>query len=299
MGWMDTVLAQLEDHLPGVSVGQTAEDLAGAMAVLDSSREFERSGAVAVCPLASMASSDGNQTVAAGDTFAVAGSVDPVSATQPPSDKSAAPRLWARFDVSGTLLLTGVTIRDQAISPSSGSDPLGAAAWVRSGGRLVATGVSFLRLVSTVWGGAVHVDGGGVAEFYGCLFDGCRATNDCSSDGWKHGAGGAISFWSGAAGVIADSALRSSHAGCVGGALYLQSDSQQHPSATNVTISRTTFADNHADYHMGDDVYIWRDNNQGAVPCSPPGEACDAYDGTTRCCFADNDESLTVTLPSN
>eukprot|EP01046_Picozoa_sp_COSAG06_P037328 COSAG06_NODE_4203_length_4481_cov_3.519651_6_plen_107_part_00 len=55
---------------------------------------------------------------------------------------------WAWFDVSGTLLLTGVTIREQSLSPDGVDDPQGAAVQVHSGGRLVATGVSFANLVS-------------------------------------------------------------------------------------------------------------------------------------------------------
>eukprot|EP01045_Picozoa_sp_COSAG04_P042121 COSAG04_NODE_13146_length_618_cov_1.175337_1_plen_73_part_00 len=45
----------------------------------------------------------------------------------------------------------------------------------------------------------------------------------------------------------------------------------------------------------------WRDNNQGAVPCPAPGKACPDlwHDGTTRCCFDGDYESLTVTLPNN
>ena len=149
----------------------------------------------------------------------------------------------------------------------------------------------------------MYVAGGGVAEFYGCLFDGCRATNDCSDPGGIHnGDGGAIFFGHGAAGTIADSALRNSHSGCAGGALHLRSGNQQQPFATNVTISRTAFGDNHADGNGGtdgNDVYIWHDNNQGAVPCPAPGTACDAYSGTTRCCIDGDYASLNVTLPSN
>ena len=78
----------------------------------------------------------------------------------------------------------------------------------------------------------------------------------------------------------------------------------QDPSATSVTISRTAFADNHADA-IGDDIEIWRDghknggSNQGAVPCPAPGKACYPVGGTTRCCFDGGYESLTVILPSN
>ena len=58
---------------------------------------------------------------------------------------------------------------------------------------------------------------------------------------------------------------------CAGGALWLHSVSQQDPFASNVTISRTTFADNHA--VLGDDIDIYRDINLGAVPCPAPGKA--------------------------
>ena len=84
-------------------------------------------------------------------------------------------------------------------------------------------------------------------------------------------------------------------------ALLLNSESQQDPFATNVTITRTAFADNHADnaYNIADDIYIWRKNNLVAVPCPAPGKGCDTHDGTTRCCFDGGYESLTVTLPNN
>eukprot|EP01045_Picozoa_sp_COSAG04_P001471 COSAG04_NODE_50_length_31170_cov_2.965080_2_plen_229_part_00 len=227
-----------------------------------------------------MQASAGNATVKPTQALAIAGGLSktPLTALQP----YVFPRLWARFEVSGTLLLSAVTIRDQAVYPVTDADPEGAAARVQGGGRLVATGVSFLRLASTNFGGAVKV--GGVAEFYGCLFDGCAATNGCSGAG----GGGAIYFPHGATGVIADSAFRGNHAGCSGGALRLSSLSMQDPFSSNVTISRTTFADNHAGTHLGDDINIWHG------PCPAPGKACG-----TSCCFDGGNESLTVTLPTN
>ena len=86
--------------------------------------------------------------------------------------------------------------------------------------------------------------------------------------------------------IIADSALRNSHSGCSGGALHLNSNSQQDPFATNVTISRTAFVNNHADNNFGSDIYVWRGDNQGAVPCPTPGKLCaegfvGGGDGTT------------------
>ena len=74
----------------------------------------------------------------------------------------------------------------------------------------------------------------------------------------------------------------------------------QDVTETDVTITRTTFADNHADAPWGDDILVWRDgDNQGAVPCPTPGKVCDKHGRTTSCCFDDHYESLTVTLPSN
>ena len=197
-----------------------------------------------------------------------------------------ASRLWARFDVGGSLLLAAVTIRDQNISPRSDSDQRqGAAAHVRRRGRLVATGVSFLRLVSTDAGGAVHVDGGGVAEFYWCLFDSCQATNPCGSKVSPSGNGGAINFAAGAAGALADSTLRSGHAACAGGALFLQSTDEQQPFQAKVTISRSTFAGNRA--QQGGDIKVV------GGPCPAPGTACGS-----SCCFDGDYTSLNVTLPS-
>ena len=77
------------------------------------------------------------------------------------------------------------------------------------------------------------------------------------------------------------------------------SENQQQPFATNVTIARTTFANNHADDKESGDIYIWRDvDNQGTVPCLTPGKACDSSGNTTRCCVHGNG-TWTVTLPSN
>ena len=92
--------------------------------------------------------------------------------------------------------------------------------------------------------------------------------------------------------------MNTCRSGCIG-ALTLVSASRQDPFATNVTISRTAFADNHADA-TGDDIEIWRDgDNQGAVPCPAPGKACPGpwHDGTTRCCI-DGDGTWNLTLPS-
>eukprot|EP01047_Picozoa_sp_COSAG01_P063226 COSAG01_NODE_8157_length_2898_cov_1.780993_2_plen_414_part_00 len=290
------------EHAAGHSTaGYIGASLSAAIAFLQPRGD----GAAAVCPLADMQSSEGDATVRSTQMLAIGGAPTSLMPTAPPHDDGTTPRLWARFDVSGTLLLTGVTICDQAISPGSTSDPQGAAAQVRSGGRLVATAVSFLRLVSTGQGGAVHVDGGGVAEFYGCLFDSCHATTGCVA---PYGQGGAIFFDSSAAGIIADSAFRSNHVGCSGGALYLLQDAVPlarvytnllHPFAANVTISRTAFADNHVDNHVGHgfggDIRIYYyNNNQGAVPCPPPGKL-----QLPGCSFDGDYESLTVTLPSS
>ena len=203
--------------------------------------------------------------------------------------QSTASRLWARFDVSGTLLLAAVTIRDQTISPLSDSDQRqGAAAHVRRRGRLVATAVSFIGLLSTDAGGAVHVDGGGVAEFYGCLFDSCQATggHGCQAQLTPHGNGGAINFAADAAGVIVDSTFRGSRAACAGGALFLQSTNEE-PLQTKVTISRSTFAGNRAQ-QGGDDIKVV------GGPCPAPGKACGS-----SCCFDGDYTSLNVTLPSS
>ena len=90
----------------------------------------------------------------------------------------------------------------------------------------------------------------------------------------------------------------------LGGALHLESDNQFDPFADNVTITRTTFANNHADT-AGDDIFIRRDAlgaaSCPAVPCPAPGKACKAASGdATPCCFDfDGEESPTLTLPSN
>ena len=67
----------------------------------------------------------------------------------------------------------------------------------------------------------------------------------------------------------------------------------------NITITRTTFATNHAYNNLGNDIYIWRNPpNQGAVPCPAPGKGCDVQQGTTMCCL-DGDGTWNLTLPSN
>ena len=297
----------LAAHAASRSIGYSGNDIYGAINYINS-----RGGAAAgvVCPLANMTSEvpalDGEQPgtviVKAGQMLAIASATMGSSMpTAPPSEKMNSSRLWARFDVNGTLIVVGVTIRDRAISPNSGSDQLGAAAHVFSSGRLVATGVSFLRLVSTLWGGAVVVESGGMAEFYGCLFDGCKATNDCCADGSTNGNGGAISFEAGASGIIARSLLRSSSAGCMGGAMQLRVDNQHDPFKTNVTITRTTFTDNHYGNHKygnGEDIYVSPSYHLD-VPCPEPGSNNGGTCNVVGCCVDGDREILSVTLPCN
>ena len=178
-------------------------------------------GASAVCSLSEMRYDLGTATVTPAQMLAIAGTPSLPTAA---SAAAAAPRLWARFEVLGTLFVTGVMIRDQAISPAPvPTAAQGAAAQVHSGGRLVSTGVSFLRLRTTGSGGAVHVDGGGLAEFYGCAFDGCHSSGS---------GGGALFFSPTSSGIVADSLLR----GCVassrqGGAMLVVTTDPAHPLA--------------------------------------------------------------------
>ena len=215
--------------------------------------------------------------------------------TGPTCLKSDAPRLWARFEVNGELFLTGVTIRDQDSQNVQGHHQ--ASVNVRGGGRLVATGVSFLRLVANMGGGAA-VEVHDRAEFYSCVFDGCHATTPC---GPLHGDGGAISFYGGAVGVIADSAFRNNFAGCNGGALHLsgKSVSQQDLIRTNVTIKRTHFENNTAygNRHTDDILVVHpQEVRRMSVPCPPPGEL--SVDGRGNCIFFGDYASLNVVLPT-
>lgn len=157
---------------PAAHSADSAADLGAAIAFLQPRVD----GSALVVPLAEMHTHAGTVLVKTAQMLAIAGSA---AATQPSATTplSGAPRLWARFDVNGMLFMTGVSMRDQTIAPDSYDDPQGAAAQVKSGGLLVATATSFLNLRTTVTAGAVRVNGGGVAEFYGCLFDGCQATN--------------------------------------------------------------------------------------------------------------------------
>ena len=95
-----------------------------------------------------------------------------------------------------------------------------------------------------------------------------------------------------------------------GGALHLHDNIGNPP--TNVTITRTAFADNHADFSGYNTIQVNREGHPTvAVPCPTPGTTCTptwctgggtgcAPDDSKRCCFSDVDyESLTVTLPNN
>ena len=283
------------EHVRGHDKKFGSENLSLAMAYLEP-LSSSHTGAAAVCPLSEMRHDAGNLAVASGQTLAIAGSAKPTSATSPPPGHSGAPRLWARFAVSGVLYVSGVTIRNQSISQSNYDEPGGAAAEVHPGGQLVAVGVSFLSLTTTTIGGAVLVRGGGLANIHGCLFDGCRATDPCGDP--RSGGGSAIYFRPGAAGTVIDSVLRNNHVFCNGGAIVTEVTQLQHPFKTNVTIKRSTFANNHANAD-GDDIFVWLGNHLGTVPCPAPGKGCDARSGTTRCCIDGGNESLTVTLACN
>ena len=259
-------------------------------------------GAAVVCPLGTMVVDAGTVTVNAAQLLAVAGSPTTGGQSLVPAalPSGHAPRLWARFEVSGMVSVSGVTVRDQTIAPGSYDEPQGAAAQVKSGGRLIATQVSFRNLKTTVTGGAVRINQGGAAEFYGCLFDGCHATNGCGDP--RSGGGGALDFEAGASGVVDHSTLRNNYAGCCGGGLSVDSYNKQQPYLTNVTISGSTFAGNRAGGE-GDDMFVWR-LDAGAVPCPEPGEECPVCHGCTSgeqpCCFdLGAAQTLTLTLPCN
>lgn len=280
-------------------VGYSGADLGLAFGYLSA----RGNGVAVVCPLADMTADAGTLVVNTEQMLSVAGS--PTSALMPkapPPPGVTTPRLWARFEVSGVVFLTGLTFRDQSIEPDNYDDPQGAAAMVKDGGRLVATQVTFLNLHTTVTGGAIRISKGGTAEFYGCLFDGCHATNDCGDP--RSGGGGALDFEAGAQGTVAYSTLQNNHAGCAGGAMNAVSSDNEHPYLTNITISHTTFASNTAGTE-GDDAFVWR-LAVGAVPCPEPGEVCPVCHGCTNgeqpCCF-DLDESeryqTHLTLPCN
>ena len=243
-------------------------------------------GASAVCSLSEMRYDLGTATVTPTQMLAIAGTPSLPTA----ASAAAAPRLWARFEVLGTLFVTGVMIRDQAISPAPvPTAAQGAAAQVHSGGRLVATGVSFLRLRTTGSGGAVHVDGGGLAEFYGCAFDGCHSSGS---------GGGALFFAPTSSGIVADSLLR----GCVassrqGGAVLVVTTNPAHPLRTNVTITHTAFADNSAKFG-GDDILV---SGYPDVVCPAPGLACGPGPGKPAdCCFdyLNTSTPLSAALPT-
>ena len=251
--------------------------------------------AAVVCPLPSMGKSLGNATVGPHVALSVAGQA---------STTGAAPRarLWARFVVarSAVLSLAHLEMRHQATNPSDrSSELLAGAIRVAPGGLLLADGVFFRALSTTVAGGAVFVDAAGFADFAGCIFDGCRATNDCGPPFHAAGGGGALALAGGGSGVLSRCMLRNSWSGCAGGAVDMRNNNSAAPFSANLTITLSSFQNNSAHEAIGHDIHIYRDgDNKGVVPCPSPGLKCDSSPNTTRCCFDGNLESLSTTLPA-
>ena len=287
------------------------DDLAHAVDFL-ATQGGDHQRVASVCPLREMRSHAGNITVEADHTLAIAGSTTPT-----PPEQMNATRLWARFSVSGGLFVKSVTMCDQTLDNRYNTPNIsiggGAAAEVTSGGKLFATAVQFLNLTNTGEGGAVFVGTGGHAQFHYCLFDGCHSTNTirprCHGNSGPCGGcgGGALTFFPGSTGIIAYSVLRNNRAGCAGGAIWVSNllvdpsgnpYSQLDPFQFNVTITDTTFENNQGDpADHGRDIYIWRGEKRGTVPCNAPGKNCDkGY----NCCFniADFDTGVSVVLPS-
>ena len=185
-------------------------------------------------------------------------------------------------------------------------DQQGAAAQVKSGGRLVATGVSFLNLHTTVEGGAVRVDRGGTltctAKFRSCLFG--QPVHE-----WRLGIrhGPPRQPWSRRRPLLflrCNGRHHQLHAAPVQQPLWLRRWRamrlfQQRRSGTKVTImrTRTVFANNQhgGGDGIGGDIEVWRDIGSGNPPCpAPGGKACSG----SGCCFdgLTTKTSLTVTL---
>ncbi len=271
------------------------EDLATALASLAKTQPTLPGGplpAAAVCPLRSMTASLGNTTVGPYVALSVAGQASVASR----------PRLWARLVVArGAVLSLGyLEMRNQATSPSDrNSELLAGAVRVAPGGLLIADSVIFQELRTTVAGGAVFVDASGVADFAGCVFDGCRSTNDCGPPFNAAGGGGALALADGASGVLSRCMLRNSWSGCAGGAVDMRNNNSAAPFSANLTITLTSFQNNSAHEAIGHDIHIYRDgDNKGTVPCPAPGLKCDSSPNTTRCCFDGNLVGLNVTLPA-
>ena len=279
-------------------IGYTGNNITAGITFLKPSA---RNGAAVVCPLAEMEIDAGTVNIYPTTMLAIAG---PLNALKP---NALTPRLWARFVVNSTLLVIGVAIRDQSIAPTTGlptgpSSSLGVAVQVNAGGRFVATNVSFINLTTTTYGGAVYVDTFGVAEFYGCLFSGCQATNGCDKSP-NDGDGAAIGFGPFTTGIITDTVFQNNLAGCNGGALALWSENATElgmPEGWFVHITRSTFTNNFGGAD-GDFIYIWRFATDKDVPCpSISGVVAGPMNpGGPNWCFIYGDhENLTVSLPS-
>ena len=159
--------------------------LSSALSALNTSARGARSDADAdgpsvlasVCPLTEMVRSAGNLTIARRQALSISGAET--------ASLALLPRLWGRFMIQKTaaLYLAAVEFREQATWPQakavggSGRDLLGAAVMCR--GSLYAYAVAFRQLSTTIAGGAVFVDSGGLVRLERCLFGGCRATNGC------------------------------------------------------------------------------------------------------------------------
>eukprot|EP01043_Picozoa_sp_COSAG02_P037738 COSAG02_NODE_2853_length_7891_cov_7.789913_8_plen_474_part_00 len=270
-----------------------------------------QAGGVVVCQFAGMQERGGNLTVLANQALSITGNIDA---------GQAGPRLWVRFEVGGDLFLAALTLRDMfTTTKDPGGSLTGAGVHVRQGGRLVARDVSFLRLTTNVFGGAVmvgdcapldsggdcdqHGGNGAVAEFYNCLFDGNRVTNKCNSP-TGDGEGGTVHFRSGAIGVFDSCVLRNSYAACAGGTIttVLRAYNRLHPYRTNVTISNTTFVNNLSDDDCmpggcGSDFYALTPETPFKVPCPAPAENCDVDDNS--CCLSGDHTNLNYVVPNS
>lgn len=142
--------------------------LAGALNAIRS----QEAGALLVCSFAEMRASAGKLTITARQILSITGNI---------AAEMDGPRLWARFEVKGTLFLTALTVRDQSVRGSAPGQTDPAAVLVDPGGQLVARQVTFLRL-SSQSNGAILINSPSSSQFHNCIFDGNRAaTNNCST----------------------------------------------------------------------------------------------------------------------
>jgi hypothetical protein len=201
------------------------------------------------------------------------------------------PRLWTRLDVAGVMYLAALTMRDQSAALNGG------AINVQNGGRLVARGVSFMRLTVPNVGGAISVQTGGVVDIDRCVFDSNTVTDDCGShpgtDG-GHGDGGAIWFSGSSKQRIANSIFSNNHVGCTGGAIWTSCDTNGcgGKPPLSLTIVNSTFVHNSDSGQDscpggGGDMWAFSDN----VGCPAPATSC-----SSGCVLQGDHKNLDLTL---